>query len=72
MGDSSRLTPRHSGKYILFDCPGQVEVFTHHDALRKVIDLLLKRDLRVRFHLANSLRRDLRLIPAPSSYVQCR
>ena len=22
--------------YVLFDCPGQVELFTHHDSLRKI------------------------------------
>jgi GTPase SAR1 family protein len=23
--------------YVLFDCPGQVELFTHHDSLRKIV-----------------------------------
>ncbi|KAL2438413.1 GPN-loop GTPase 2 [Exophiala dermatitidis] len=28
--------------YVLFDCPGQVELFTHHDSLRKVFMKLAK------------------------------
>lgn len=27
-----------AGKYILFDCPGQVELYTHHEAVRAVTD----------------------------------
>ena len=26
--------------YVLFDCPGQVELFTHHDSLRKLVHQL--------------------------------
>ena len=33
--------------YILFDCPGQVELFTHHDSLRKIFFALQKLDYRL-------------------------
>jgi GTPase SAR1 family protein len=36
--------------YILFDCPGQVELFTHHESLRNIIVKLQKKlDYRVRY-----------------------
>jgi GPN-loop GTPase len=34
-------------EYILFDCPGQVELFTHHDSLRKIFMKLQKMGYRV-------------------------
>lgn len=33
--------------YVLFDCPGQVELFTHHDSLRKIILKIAKMGYRV-------------------------
>jgi GTPase SAR1 family protein len=33
--------------YILFDCPGQVELYTHHDSLRNVFMKLEKLEYRV-------------------------
>jgi hypothetical protein len=33
--------------YVLFDCPGQVEIFTHHDSLRRVVGRLGKLGYRV-------------------------
>ena len=47
------------GKYVLFDCPGQVELFTNHDSLRRVFFRLQKLGYRVRFsllcnHLSNA------------------
>ena len=33
--------------YVLFDCPGQVELFTHHDSLRTVFMRLQKMGYRV-------------------------
>jgi GPN-loop GTPase len=33
--------------YILFDCPGQVELFTHHDSLRKIFFALQKLGYRL-------------------------
>ena len=35
--------------YILFDCPGQVELFTHHDSLRRIFRKLEKLGFRVYF-----------------------
>lgn len=33
--------------YILFDCPGQVELYTHHNSLRNIIFKLQKHGFRV-------------------------
>ena len=33
--------------YVLFDCPGQVEIFTHHDSLRRIIQKVAKMGYRV-------------------------
>lgn len=33
--------------YILFDCPGQVELYTHHNSLRNIFFKLKKRGFRV-------------------------
>ena len=38
--------------YILFDCPGQVELFTHHDSLRKIFFQIQKLGYRVCFYHA--------------------
>jgi GTPase SAR1 family protein len=37
----------HPDKYILFDCPGQVELFTNNDALKNIIQNLQKLDYRL-------------------------
>lgn len=34
--------------YVLFDCPGQVELYTHHESLRKIIFKLDKIGYRAR------------------------
>lgn len=36
--------------YIIFDCPGQVEIFTHHSSLRNMFFKLQKLGYRVRAH----------------------
>lgn len=36
------------GCYFLFDCPGQVELYTHHDSIKKILQLLDKLDFRVK------------------------
>jgi hypothetical protein len=36
--------------YILFDCPGQVELYTHHSSLRNIFFRLQKLGYRVSFH----------------------
>lgn len=43
-----RLRPLlESGTYVLFDCPGQVELFNVHDALHKIVTCLTNK-LRIR------------------------
>lgn len=37
--------------YVLFDCPGQVELYTHHNSLRNVFYKLQKMGYRVRDQL---------------------
>ena len=32
--------------YILFDCPGQIELYTHMDVMRKFVDLLQEWNFR--------------------------
>ena len=34
--------------YVLFDCPGQVELFTHHSSLRNIFFRIQKLGYRVR------------------------
>ena len=41
--------------YVVFDLPGQVELSTDHPSLKRVIDRLIKRDLRVGLALVWSL-----------------
>ncbi|XP_078733518.1 GPN-loop GTPase 2 [Lampetra fluviatilis] len=44
-----------SGHYLLFDCPGQVELYSHHGAVRNVLATLGKWDLRLcAVHLVDS------------------
>eukprot|EP00727_Mastigamoeba_balamuthi_P013599 m51a1_g8862 putative gpn-loop gtpase 2 (805) ;mRNA; f:568451-572150 len=44
-----------TGRYLLFDCPGQVEVYTHHESLRNVIQRLQSLDMRLAaVHLVDS------------------
>jgi hypothetical protein len=33
--------------YILFDCPGQVELYTHHKSVRNIVHKLQEKDYRV-------------------------
>jgi len=35
------------GAYVIFDTPGQVELWTNHESLRRVIERLTKMDYRV-------------------------
>ncbi|KAF2451475.1 hypothetical protein P171DRAFT_450359 [Karstenula rhodostoma CBS 690.94] len=51
--------------YILFDCPGQVELFTHHSSLRNIFFRLQKIGYRlVVVHLTDSI-----ILSRPSLYV---
>ncbi|KAL3867475.1 hypothetical protein ACJMK2_044677 [Sinanodonta woodiana] len=44
-----------SGKYLLFDFPGQVELYTHHNSVRNILQELQKLDYRlVAVHLVDS------------------
>lgn len=43
------------GHYYLFDCPGQVELYTHHDALKNVFAQLAKWNFRVGLGLRGEL-----------------
>ncbi|CAG8508730.1 8511_t:CDS:2 [Paraglomus brasilianum] len=41
--------------YVLFDLPGQVELFTHHDSVKNIIEKLVKLDYRlVTVHLVDA------------------
>ena len=31
-----RIQESCKGKYVLFDCPGQIELFTHHKCMRSI------------------------------------
>lgn len=35
------------GEYVVFDCPGQVELVTHHGALRRILGRVEKLGYRV-------------------------
>lgn len=51
--------------YILFDCPGQVELFTHHGSLQKIVSRLEKIEYRlVVVHLV-----DAHYCTDPSKYI---
>lgn len=38
---------RDAGYYFLFDCPGQAELYTHHESFFKIVHRLLKADYNV-------------------------
>ncbi len=38
---------KDSGHYFLFDCPGQVELYTHHDSVKRIFKFLEKNYFRV-------------------------
>lgn len=48
--DGSRL-----GKYLIFDFPGQVELFTHYTSVRSIVQKLTAKDFRVRITLHETL-----------------
>ena len=35
-----KISAECAGKYVLFDCPGQVELFTHHHSMRNIAEKL--------------------------------
>ncbi|EHY52766.1 GPN-loop GTPase 2 [Exophiala dermatitidis] len=52
--------------YVLFDCPGQVELFTHHDSLRKIF-MKLAKEAGYRLVVVNLV--DSYCLTLPSLYV---
>ncbi|RDA86807.1 hypothetical protein CP532_6350 [Ophiocordyceps camponoti-leonardi (nom. inval.)] len=60
-----------SNDYVLFDCPGQVELYTHHNSLRNIFYKLQQSGFRARFplqfvcvHLSDSI-----CVTQPSLYI---
>lgn len=53
-------------EYLLFDCPGQVELFTHHGALQRIFKRLEKQE-KARLCVVNLV--DSHYITKPSLYV---
>ncbi|XP_070553059.1 GPN-loop GTPase 2-like [Ptychodera flava] len=50
-----QLKEHTKDKYVLFDCPGQVELYTHHSSLKKVAGFLQKWNFRLTaVHLVDS------------------
>lgn len=37
----------HKEKYVLFDFPGQIELYTHNDCIRNIVQRLVKKNYRV-------------------------
>ena len=37
----------HNNKYVLFDFPGQIELYTHNECIRNVVQMLIKKGYRV-------------------------
>ena len=52
--------------YLVFDCPGQVELFTHHSSLFKIFKKM-ERELDLRFCVVNLI--DSYYLTSPSQYV---
>ncbi|SCV05853.1 LANO_0H16622g1_1 [Lachancea nothofagi CBS 11611] len=52
--------------YVVFDCPGQVELFTHHSALFKIFKRL-ERELDLRMCVVNLI--DSVYVTSPSQYI---
>ncbi|GBF89287.1 GPN-loop GTPase [Raphidocelis subcapitata] len=63
---AERLAPLEAeGAYFIFDCPGQVELFTQHDSLRRVLAALAARGHRLAaVHLVDS-----HLCTEPAKYI---
>ena len=38
---------QEDGFYILFDCPGQVELYTHHTSVHTIVERITRMDIRV-------------------------
>jgi GTPase SAR1 family protein len=55
--------------YILFDFPGQVELFTHHGSVKNILEQLQKVNYRVRLNFFLFLYFKKQLIP--EAYFRC-
>ncbi|KAG5417702.1 hypothetical protein I9W82_005338 [Candida metapsilosis] len=52
--------------YLLFDCPGQIELFTHHNALHKIFNTLTKQT-KIRLCVVSLV--DSIYLTSPSQYI---
>ena len=50
----AKLKKLDDDAYVLFDLPGQVELSTNHDSIKRIVKRLVKSGFRVR-HYANSV-----------------
>lgn len=48
--------------YVLFDCPGQVELYTHHESLRNIFYRIQKLGYRVWFPTLSLLKTHIRMM----------
>lgn len=44
---------QEDGYYVVFDCPGQVELYTHHNSVSNIFKRLEKINFRVKFYFVN-------------------
>lgn len=42
---------KQGGGYVIFDTPGQVELWTNHDSLKRIVERLMKMEYRVNCQL---------------------
>lgn len=61
----TRLTG-YSDHYILFDCPGQFELYTDSDSMRVIVDFLTR---RMKFQLVSVTLIDCMMCVSPHAYV---
>ncbi|CCH42938.1 GPN-loop GTPase 2 [Wickerhamomyces ciferrii] len=61
-----KITKISQQSYILFDCPGQVELFTHHSSLQKIFKALEKQ-LDMRFCVVSLI--DSYYLTSPAQYI---
>lgn len=63
---STPLCPAAEGCYLLFDLPGQVELFTLHASLRRIVDIMTR---RWQFRLTAVQLVDAHLCSDPAKYM---
>jgi len=62
----NKITKISQMSYVVFDCPGQVELFTHHSSLQKIFKTLEKK-LDMRFCVVSLI--DSYYLTSPSQYI---